>query len=382
MDKDSIRREMIAKREAHHSSERGHVLCVEIMDRFVRLPDFDKAKCILLYSAIKGEVHTDFIIQSALSLGKKVAMPVTKKESHTIELYSISSMEDLKAGAFGIPEPQAAPEKRVLPSEIDLAVVPGVCFDRRGFRIGYGMGYYDKLLKEVPGRKIGLAYSFQVMEEVPKEMHDVAMDAVLTENESICCTGSKSNYRVAVLASGRGSDFQSIVDAVKAGKLCVNLVGLITENPEAKAVGRAREAGVPAFAISHSTREELDAGVLAKLDELKPDLVVLAGYMKIIKDKKLLSRYSGKIINIHPSLLPKYPGATAQKDAFDAGEKVSGFTIHFVDESLDGGKIIYQENVDISACRNADEAASAILAREHVGLPEIVGKFAKGEIAR
>lgn len=379
--KNSIRKEMVAKREAHHS-EKGHVMCVEIMDRFVRLPDFNKAKCILLYASIRGEVHTDFIIQSALSLGKKVAMPVTKKESHTIELYSVSSMEELKMGAFGIPEPQAMPEKRVEPSEIDLAVVPGVCFDRRGYRIGYGMGYYDKLLRQVPGTKIGLAYSFQIVDKVPEEIHDVAMDAVLTESELICCACPKSNFRVAVLASGRGSDFQSIVDAVKEGKLCVSIAGLITDNPEAKAIGRAKEAGVPAFVVPHATREELDDGVLAKLDELAPDLVVLAGYMKIIKSKELLSRYAGRIINIHPSLLPKYPGATAQKDAFEAHESVSGFTIHFVDESLDGGKIIYQENVDISACKSADEAAAAILAREHVGLPAIVGKFAKGEIAR
>ena len=172
------------------------------------------------------------------------------------------------------------------------------------------------------------------------------------------------------------------MDAVREEKLCVNLVGLITENPQAKAIERAAEAGIPAFVVPHSTREELDAGVLARLDELKPDLVVLAGYMKVIRSSELLSRYAGKMINIHPSLLPKYPGATAQKDAFEAGEKESGFTIHFVDESLDGGKVIYQEKVDISGCKSADEAASAILAREHVGLPMVVGRFAKGEVAR
>ncbi|MFA6327833.1 MAG: phosphoribosylglycinamide formyltransferase [Candidatus Micrarchaeia archaeon] len=380
MDKNSMRKEMIAKREARHSEGKGHMLCVEIMDRFVRLPDFEKAKCILLYSAIKGEVHTDFIIQSALSLGKRVAMPATRKESHSLELYEIKDMGDLSPGAFGIPEPQALPERRVQPSEVDLAVVPGVCFDRRGFRIGYGMGYYDKLLKEVPGRKIGLAYSFQVMDSVPAEIHDVAMDAVLTENGELECNGAAAGFRVAVLASGRGSDFQSIVDAVKSGSLRADIVGLITDNPEAKAIQRAKLAGVPSFVVQHATREELDEGVLARLDMLKPDLVVLAGYMKIIRSKSLLSRYAGRIINIHPSLLPKYPGATAQKDAFQAGEKVSGFTIHFVDESLDGGRIIYQEKVDISGCKSADEAAERILAREHVGLPMVVGRFAKGEI--
>ncbi|MFA6214385.1 MAG: phosphoribosylglycinamide formyltransferase [Candidatus Micrarchaeia archaeon] len=378
--KDGLRKEMIAKREAHHKEGEGHVLCVEIMDKFVRLPDFYGAKCMLLYSAIRGEVHTDFIIKSALSLGKKVALPATNKASHALELYSISSMEELEEGAFGIPEPPRLPERRVDPKEVDLAVVPGVCFDRRGHRIGYGMGYYDSLLRGVPGRKIGLAYSFQITDRVPEEMHDVAMDAILTEGEIICCSSSKSGFRVAVLASGRGSDFQSLIDAVKTGKLCASLVGLITDNPDAAAVARARENGIPAFAIPHASREELDGGILKKLSELQPDLVVLAGYMKVIRSSELLSRYSGRMINIHPSLLPKYPGAHAQKDAFDAGEKVSGYTIHFVDESLDGGRIIHQEKVDISGCKSADEAAAAILEREHVGLPMVVGRLAKGGI--
>lgn len=384
--KDKIRKEMIAKREARHAQGEGHQLCLSIMDRVMHLPEFKSCKCILLYSAIKGEVHTDGIIQSALSLGKKVALPLTKKEGKALELYSISSMEELAPGAFGIPEPKSLPEKRVLPEEVDVAIVPGVCFDRRGHRIGYGMGYYDALLKKVPGKKIGLAYSFQIMDRVPEEVHDVAMDAVLTENELIECKigleGKEpgTTYRVAVLASGRGSDFQSIIDAVKSGSVHAHIVGLITDNEEAQAIERAKNAGIPTFAIHYKERDELDDGILRLLDELAPDLVVLAGYMKIIRSKELLSKYRGRIINIHPSLLPKFPGASAQKDAFEAGEKVSGFTIHYVDETLDGGKIIYSEAVDISGCKNWEEAAARILAREHVGLPAIVEKFAKGEI--
>jgi phosphoribosylglycinamide formyltransferase-1 len=102
--------------------------------------------------------------------------------------------------------------------------------------------------------------------------------------------------------------------------------------------------------------------------------------MKIIKSPALLGKYKGKMINIHPSLLPKYPGAHAQKDAFEAGEKESGYTVHHVDESLDGGRIIYQEKVDISGCANWEEAAGKILEKEHEGLPMIVGRFARGEI--
>ncbi len=381
--KEGMRKEMIAKREFHHSSG-GHVNCIEIMDRFLHLPRFESARCLLLYSAIRGEVHTDGIIQSALSLGKKVALPVTDKETHSLELYEIKGMDELKPGAFGIPEPARSPERRVQPEEIELAVVPGVSFDRRGHRLGYGMGYYDSLLKKVRGCKIGFAYDMQIVEHVPDEPHDVAVDVIVTQSAVIQCGKENEEgyrkFRVAVLASGRGSDFESIIAGVKSGAVDALIVGLLTDNPDAKAIEKAHESGIPAFYLPHSSREELDNGIVKKLSELDPDLVVLAGYMKVIKNKELLSRYAGKMINIHPSLLPKYPGAHAQKDAFEAGEKESGFTIHFVDESLDGGKTIYQEKVDISGCKTWEETAAKILEREHIGLPMVVGKFAKGEI--
>ena len=382
--KDALRKEMIAKREAHHSTG-GHVNCIEIMDKFLRLPCFNSAKCVLLYASKRGEVHTDGIIQSALSLGKKVALPVTIKEGHVLELYEIKGIDELSEGAFGILEPARNQERRVQPEEVELVVVPGVSFDRRGHRLGYGMGYYDSLLKKVKGCKVGLAYDMQMVEHVPDEPHDVAVDMVVTQSEIIMCSKTRAGagcrkFRVAVLASGRGSDFLSIVEAVKEKKLDVFIAGLITDNPDAPAAKKAEENGIPAFFIPHASREELDIGVMKKLEELEPDLVVLAGYMKVIKSRELLHRYAGKMINIHPSLLPKYPGAHAQKDAFDAGEKMSGYTIHFVDESLDGGKIIHQEKVDISACKTADEAAATILEKEHIGLPQVVERFARGEI--
>jgi len=383
--KQDIRKEMIEKREIHHSAG-GHVNCIEIMDRILYLPEFLSAKCVLLYSSKGGEVHTDGIIRSALAAGKKVALPVTGKEKHMLHIYEIKEIDELVLGAFGILEPSVREGREVLPEEVDLALIPGVSFDRRGHRIGYGMGYYDSLLKKIRGRKVGLCYSFQIVEKVPEESHDVPMDALVTEKEVMVCKGaeaggvSKKKFRVAVLASGRGSDFQSLIEAKKRGEIDVEFVGLITDNPQAKAIERASEAGVPAFVIAHNSREELDDGVLAKLDEITPELVVLAGYMKVIKSAALLSRYRGRIINIHPSLLPKYPGAHAQKDAFDAGEKISGYTIHYVDESLDGGKIIHRENVDISGCKSADDVSAKILAQEHIGLPLIVGKFARGEL--
>jgi phosphoribosylglycinamide formyltransferase-1 len=187
--------------------------------------------------------------------------------------------------------------------------------------------------------------------------------------------------KAVVLASGKGSDFQSIIDGIESGSVNAQVTLLITDNPTAFALERAKKHGIPSVVFGpdkYSKREDLDKAIKSALDKEKPDLVVLAGYMRIIKDKELLRAYAGRMINIHPSLLPAFPGAHAQEDAFKAGEKVSGFTIHFVDDTLDGGPIIYQEAVDISGCKTADEVKAKILAREHVGLPMIVDSFSRG----
>lgn len=184
--KDRIRKEMLEKREFHHSTG-GHVHCISIMDAFLHTQEFKDSKCMLLYATKGSEVHTDGIIQSALSLGKRVVLPVTKKEEKKLVLYELHGMNELAPGAFGIMEPPQNPAREVKPEEIDLVIVPGVSFDRRGHRIGYGMGYYDALLKKIPGRKIGLAYSLQIVGHVPEEPHDVAVDMVITEGEIIIC---------------------------------------------------------------------------------------------------------------------------------------------------------------------------------------------------
>jgi len=188
--------------------------------------------------------------------------------------------------------------------------------------------------------------------------------------------------RVIVLASGRGSDFESIANAAKKGEIAADVVCMITDNPHAGAIQKAASLGIPTTVIDYSTfasRAEYEKELMKAIDSNAPDLVVLAGYMKIMRSPEILSKYSGKIINIHPSLLPKYAGAHGQQDAFDAGEKESGYTIHFVDASLDGGPIILQEKVDISGCKSGDEVAAKILAREHTGLPKVVGMFATGK---
>ncbi|MFH1785238.1 MAG: phosphoribosylglycinamide formyltransferase [Candidatus Micrarchaeota archaeon] len=187
--------------------------------------------------------------------------------------------------------------------------------------------------------------------------------------------------KVAVLASGRGSNFQAIVNEIKAGRCNANITVLITNNPEAGAIQIANSNSIPVELIDKkkfASRDEMDEHIKQILDQNNVDLVVLAGYMLLIKGKSLLEKYKNKIINIHPALLPAFPGENAQKQAFDYGAKVSGITIHFVDETLDGGPIIYQESIDISDCKDADETAAKILKIEHTAYAKIVDSFSKG----
>jgi len=188
--------------------------------------------------------------------------------------------------------------------------------------------------------------------------------------------------KLAVLASGRGSNFKAIADSMAAGGCDARIVLLLTDKPSAPAISIAKERGIPVQVLEKSgfpSREAFDDRVKELIDGSGAELVALAGYMLILRGKKLFEAYKGRIINIHPSLLPSFPGVDAQKQAFDYGCKVAGLTIHFVDESLDGGPIIYQESVDISDCQSADEAAARILEREHQAYPRIIDSFSKGK---
>jgi phosphoribosylglycinamide formyltransferase-1 len=186
---------------------------------------------------------------------------------------------------------------------------------------------------------------------------------------------------IAVLASGRGSNFKALSDAIKAGRCDARIKVLITNNPDAPAIQFAQSAQIPVETVERKnfkTRDEMDDAILALLQRHGAELVVLAGYMLVLKGKRLLDSYRNRIINIHPALLPSVPGATAQKDAFDYGVKVSGVTIHLVDETLDAGPILYQEAVDISGCRSAEETAAKILKAEHAAYAKVVDSFSKG----
>ncbi|MEW6721970.1 MAG: phosphoribosylglycinamide formyltransferase [Candidatus Micrarchaeota archaeon] len=188
--------------------------------------------------------------------------------------------------------------------------------------------------------------------------------------------------KVAVLASGRGSNFRAILEEIMAGRCDAEIKVLITNNPEAPAIEIAKSAGIPVEIIDKKkfpSREALDSRIKTILDRYGAELVVLAGYMLLLKGKQLLDAYRHRIINIHPALLPAFPGSDAQKQAFDYGAKVSGVTIHFVDETLDAGPIIRQEAVDISGCKSAEEVAETILRTEHGAYAKVIHSFSKGK---
>jgi len=192
-----------------------------------------------------------------------------------------------------------------------------------------------------------------------------------------------SMIRVGVLASGRGTDFQSLVDARDRGDLDVELALLICNVPGARVIERAKEANVPVAVIDHrsfgSDRASFEREVVRTLRENRVDLVVFAGFMRLVSPY-FIGQFPMRILNIHPSLLPAFPGAHAHRDALAAGVKVSGCTIHFVDASVDGGPIVLQKAVPVLDDDTEESLAARILEQEHVFLPLAVRLFAEGRL--
>ncbi len=189
--------------------------------------------------------------------------------------------------------------------------------------------------------------------------------------------------RVGVLASGRGTDFQSLVDARDRGELDADLAVLICNVPGAAVLDRAKRAGVAAVTIDHrpfgTDREAFEREVVKVLREHRVDLVVFAGFMRIVT-AHLVGEFPNRIMNIHPSLLPAFPGAHAHRDVLAAGAKVSGCTIHFVDASVDGGPFILQKAVPVREDDTEETLEARILEWEHRLLPLAVRLFAEGRI--
>ena len=179
--------------------------------------------------------------------------------------------------------------------------------------------------------------------------------------------------RVGVLVSGRGSNLQALIAAAQEGRLGGEVAVVISNVAEAPALGRARTAGIPALACDHrgTPREEHDRTVLVALQEHGVDLVCLAGYTRLLSSA-FLAALPHRVVNIHPSLLPAFPGLDAQRRAWEHGVKVAGATVHLVEEALDAGPIVMQEAVAVRADDTPETLAARILEAEHRIYPRAV----------
>lgn len=187
--------------------------------------------------------------------------------------------------------------------------------------------------------------------------------------------------RLGLLLSGRGSNFLAIAESIRAGRLKgVEIAVVISNVAEAAGLQAARESGLPTavFVSKGRNRAEHDADVIACLNAHNVDLVCLAGYMRLLS-KELIAAFHNRILNIHPSLLPAFPGLEAQTQAFDYGVKVSGCTVHFVDEHLDHGVIVVQRAIPVLESDDAHSLSERILAEEHLAYTEAIARVASGE---
>jgi phosphoribosylglycinamide formyltransferase-1 len=178
--------------------------------------------------------------------------------------------------------------------------------------------------------------------------------------------------RLAVLLSGRGSNFAAIHDAIARGELDAEIVCVISNRADAAGIVRAKGWGLETHVIENrafASRPAHEYEVMRVLEHAKPDFIVLAGYMRLLS-AEFVAKYPNRILNIHPSLLPAFPGVDAQKQAIEYGVRVSGCTVHFVDENLDAGPIIVQRAVEVRDGDDGDSLAARILEQEHVAYVE------------
>jgi len=192
----------------------------------------------------------------------------------------------------------------------------------------------------------------------------------------------KEKVRVAVLVSGNGSNLQSIIDHCEAGKLDVTIVCVISNRGTAYALERARKHRIPAFHLDHrayADRRSFDAAVLSLVNEHDARLIVLAGFNRILSNV-LLDAFPAAILNIHPALLPSFPGSHAQRDALEYGVRIAGCTVHFVDSGTDTGPIIAQAAVPVFSSDSEETLARRILCEEHKIYPRVLQLYAEGRI--
>jgi len=190
-----------------------------------------------------------------------------------------------------------------------------------------------------------------------------------------------SGFRIVVLASGSGTNLQAILDALH-GREGVEVVGVGSDKPAARALERARAAGVAAAAFpasEHADRGARDAALGDWIESLDADLVVLAGYMQLLSDA-FVARFRNRVVNVHPALLPAFPGLDAIGQALAAGVEETGVTVHFVDEGVDTGPVILQRPVPVPPSRDRAELEAAVHAVEHRLYPEAIRMIAEGRV--
>lgn len=190
-------------------------------------------------------------------------------------------------------------------------------------------------------------------------------------------------HRLAVLVSGRGTNLQAILDAVVRGSLEMQVVGVFSDRPEPYAFQRAEEHGIPTVFVNpacYSTREDYDAALAREVGAFRPDTIALAGFMRILTPV-FLDAFQGKVVNIHPALLPAFPGLEGQRKALDYGVHYSGCTVHFVDASVDSGPIILQSVVPVYQSDTVETLTKRILAKEHLTYPAALQLLAEERLS-
>ncbi|RMG31400.1 MAG: phosphoribosylglycinamide formyltransferase [Gammaproteobacteria bacterium] len=187
---------------------------------------------------------------------------------------------------------------------------------------------------------------------------------------------------LVVLISGRGSNLQAILEAIAQGRLAAEVRAVISNRPGAAGLAHARRAGIPAEVVDHreyTDREAFDRALADRIDRYRPDLVVLAGFMRIL-GPEFVRRYRGRLINIHPSLLPKFKGLETHRRALEAGEREHGASVHLVTEELDGGPLLMQARVPILPGDTPERLAARVLEQEHRLYPAVLQLFAEGRL--
>ena len=193
---------------------------------------------------------------------------------------------------------------------------------------------------------------------------------------------TRARRKTAVLISGSGTNLQSFIDQAARGEIDLQLCLVFSNRPDAPGLTRALNAGIPTACIEHgefADRESFDRAVAAQLQAYEPDLLVLAGFMRILSPW-FVKQFAGRILNIHPALLPAYPGLDTHQRVLDAGESRHGSTVHFVTADLDGGPRILQGRLHVNAGETADELCTRVQALEHQIYPQAANWFGEGRL--